>query len=66
MTCEATAKVLFVDDDTVRTWQQDRKTASKVWQTSAVRAAPDPAPHRREVGAWIARECAMNTRPGRG
>jgi hypothetical protein len=25
----------------------------------------DPAPHRREVGAWIARECAMNTRPGR-
>jgi hypothetical protein len=23
MTCEATARVLFVDDDTVRTWYQD-------------------------------------------
>jgi transposase len=23
MTCEATARVLFVDDDTVRTWHQD-------------------------------------------
>jgi hypothetical protein len=42
MSCEATAKVLFLDDDTIRTWHRlyIKKRASKAWRALATKAAP--------------------------
>ena len=39
MSCEAVARVLLLDDDTVRTWYQ-RYEAEGAWRASATRAAP--------------------------
>ena len=84
MTCEATARVLFVDDDTVRTWYQDyqengieglvnfgheggacRLTVEQQDKLKVWIAATLPRTTR-EVGAWIAREYAIEyqTRSG--
>jgi transposase len=84
MSCASVAKVLLLDDDTVRTWfelyQEDgieglanfgheggacRLTAEQQDKLKAWIAATLPRTTR-EVGAWIARECAIDyqTRSG--
>ena len=84
MSCASVAKVLLLDDDTVRTWfelyQEDgieglanfgheggacRLTAEQQDRLKAWIAATLPRTTR-EVGAWIARECAIDyqTRSG--
>ena len=40
MSCEATAEVLYLDDDTIRTWHCIEKRASRVWRALATKAAP--------------------------
>jgi transposase len=41
MSCEAIAKVLFLDDDTIRAGISCiRKTGSRGWRTSSTKAAP--------------------------
>ena len=40
MSCEAVAKVLLLDDDTIRTWHRlYEEEGSRVWRASATRAA---------------------------
>ncbi len=84
MSCEAISKVLFLDNDTIRTWYQlyqedgieglasfgheggscrlavEQQDKLKAWIGETLPRST------RAVGAWIAREWALNTRPGPG
>ena len=82
MSCEAIAKVLLLDDDTIRTWYRLYEEegieglASFGYEGGACRLSEAQQEKlkaritetlsrtRREVGAWIEKECASSTRAG--
>jgi Homeodomain-like domain-containing protein len=63
MTCEATARVLFIDDDTVRTWYQDYQEngieglANFGHEGGACRVTTE---RQDKLKAWIAGECGID------
>ena len=64
MSCQSIAEVLFLDNDTIRTWYQlYRRTGSRVWRASATKGALWLAVEQQDkLKAWIGETLPRSTR----